>query len=98
MMHHLQPDLEQMDKAERDINQPAGKYFSWDLGRPSPVMWQDWWSRISRTGIAGDASVATAEFGQELWEVTVERLIELCWEFRSFENPPRVDHHVKREA
>lgn len=98
MMLHLQPDLVQMDQAERDIGQPAGKYFSWDRGRPSPIMWQDWWSRISRTGIAGDASVATAEFGHELWEVTVERFIELCREFRSFENPPRVDHHVKRDA
>jgi len=56
-------------------------------------MWQDWWSRISRTGIAGDAGVATAAFGRALWEVTIERFIELCREFRSFENPSRVDHH-----
>ncbi|MCK6628261.1 MAG: creatininase family protein [Anaerolineae bacterium] len=94
MMLHLQPELVQMDKAERDIGQQAGKYFNWDLGRPSSIMWQDWWSRISRTGIAGDASVATAEFGRELWEITVERFIELCREFRGFENPPRVDHHL----
>ncbi len=94
MMLHLQPELVQMDRAERDIGQPAGKYFSWDLGRPSPVMWQDWWSRISRTGIAGDATVATAGFGRELWEVTVQRFLDLCREFRSFENSPRVDHHV----
>jgi creatinine amidohydrolase len=93
MMLYLRPDLVEMSQAEADFGQLSLKYFNWDEGRPSPLAWQDWWSRFSKGGVAGDPTVATAEFGARLFEVTVERFIELVREFRTIRVRPRVDHH-----
>jgi creatinine amidohydrolase len=93
MMLYLRPDLVEMSQAQADFGQLSLKYFNWDEGRPSPLAWQDWWSRFSKDGVAGDPTVATAEFGARLFEVTVERFIELVREFRTIRVRPRVDHH-----
>ncbi len=83
MMLHLHPDLVQMDKARRDIGQLKLEYFNWDHPEPSAYAWQDWWSRFSEEGICGDAAAATAEFGQRMFEVTVDRFVEMAREFRT---------------
>ena len=93
LMLHLRPDLVDMTLAEADFGQVKLKYFNWDYGEPSVLSWQDWWSRFSNNGIAGDASVATAEFGAHCFDVTVERFVELVREFRTIKIKPRVDHH-----
>lgn len=93
MMLHLHPDRVDMSQAERDVGQLKLKYFNWDHPEPSAYSWQDWWSRFSRHGVVGDASVATAEAGARLFEVTVERFVELAREFRTIPIRPRVDHH-----
>jgi creatinine amidohydrolase len=93
MMLYLRPDLVDMAQAEADYGQLKLKYFNWDYGEPSVLSWQDWWSRFSRVGVAGDASVATAEFGRHCFSVTVDRFIELVREFRTITVKPRVDHH-----
>lgn len=93
MMLHLHPDRVQMDKAYRDIGQRKLKYFNWDYPEPSAYAWQDWWSRFSKEGICGDAGAATAEFGKRMFDVTVERFVELVREFQTIEIKPRVDHH-----
>jgi creatinine amidohydrolase/Fe(II)-dependent formamide hydrolase-like protein len=53
----------------------------------------DWWSRFSQTGVAGDPTVATAEFGRILFEETCNRMVELLQEFREIPVRLRVDHH-----
>ena len=93
MMLHLHPDLVQMDKAYRDIGQLKLKYFNWDYPEPSAYTWQDWWSRFSKEGICGDASAATPEFGRRMFELTVERFVDMVREFRQIEIRPRIDHH-----
>ena len=93
MMLHAQPGLVQMDKAERDIGQLKLKYFNWDHPAPSAYAWQDWWSRFSRNGVCGDAAAATPEFGRRMFEVTVQRFVELVREFQAIAVKPRVDHH-----
>jgi creatinine amidohydrolase len=93
MMLHLHPDLVQMDKARRDIGQLKLKYFNWDHPEPSAYAWQDWWSRFSAEGVCGDAAAATAEFGRRMFEVTVERFVEMAREFRTIPIRERVDHH-----
>jgi len=93
MMLYLRPDLVDMSQAEADFGQVTLKYFNWDHDAPSVLIWQDWWSRFSKHGVAGDPTVATAEFGARLFEVTVERFIELVREFRTIRVRPRVDHH-----
>lgn len=93
VMLHLEPEKVDMSLAERDIGQLKLKYFNWDHPEPSAYTWQDWWSRFSRIGVCGDASVATAEFGRRLFELTVERFVELAREFRTIPIRERVDHH-----
>lgn len=93
MMLHLYPERVDMSKAERDIGQLKLKYFNWDYPEPSAYAWQDWWSRFSRNGVCGDASAATAEFGRRMFELTVERFVEMVREFRTIPIRERVDHH-----
>ena len=60
---------------------------------PSPVFFQEWFSRYSKTGTVGDPTKATREKGQKFVEAVVERMIALLKEFRMREIRPRVDHH-----
>ena len=93
MMLHLRPDLVQMDKAVREIGQLKLEYFNWDHAEPSVVAWQDWWSRMSESGVCGDPTVATAEFGRALFETTVSNFLRLVREFRTIPLRPRRDLH-----
>jgi creatinine amidohydrolase len=90
---HLRPDLVQIDKAQKDINFQATEFFYWDLQSASPVFFQEWFSRYSRTGTVGDPTKATAEKGRIFVEAVVERMIALIREFRERKIAPRVDHH-----
>ena len=50
-------------------------------------------NRFSRNGVCSDAAAATPEFGRRMFEVTVQRFVELVQEFRTIPVKPRVDHH-----
>jgi creatinine amidohydrolase/Fe(II)-dependent formamide hydrolase-like protein len=93
MMLHLHPDRVDMRKAYRDVGQLKLKYFNWDYPEPSAYAWQDWWSAFSKEGICGDAAAATPAFGRRMFEVTVERFVEMVREFRTISSKGRVDHH-----
>jgi len=90
---HLRGDLVQFEKASKDINFQVSEYFYWDLEAASPVFFQEWFSRYSKTGTVGDPTKATAEKGRRFVEVVVERMVALIREFRAREIRPRVDHH-----
>jgi creatinine amidohydrolase len=93
MMLHLRSDLVQMDKAIREIGQIKLEYFNWDHSEPSLLSWQDWWSRMSESGVCGDPTVATVEFGHALFEMTVENFVRFVREFRTIPVRPRRDLH-----
>ena len=96
MMLHLRPDLVQMDKAAREVGQiKLDGFFSWDHPQPSVLAWQDWWSRMSRTGVCGDPTVATAEFGAALFETTVENFVRFVRAFRTIPLRPRRTPHER---
>jgi creatinine amidohydrolase len=90
---HLRPDLVQMDKAEKDISFAPTEFFYWDLEAPSPILFQEWFSRYSRTGTVGDPTKATAEKGAKFVAAVVDRMCALIDDFRAREIRPRVDHH-----
>ena len=94
MMLYLRPDLVQMEKAVREVGQVKLTYFNWDHPEPSALAWQDWWSRMSESGVCGDPTVATAEIGRALFETTVENLVRFVREFRTIPVRPRRDHHA----
>jgi creatinine amidohydrolase len=90
---HLRGDLVQIDKAEKDISFQATEFFYWDLQSPSPIFFQEWFSRYSRTGTVGDPTKASAEKGRQFVEAVVERMVALIREFRERTIAERVDHH-----
>jgi creatinine amidohydrolase len=94
MMLHLRPDLVQMDKAVREMGQLKLQYFNWDHPEPSVLSWQDWWSRMSESGVCGDPTVATAAFGRALFETTVDNFVRCVREFRTIPLRPRRDPHT----
>jgi creatinine amidohydrolase len=90
---YLRGDLVQMDKAETDFPPQSSEFFFWDLEKPSPVFFQEFFSRYSRTGTSGDPTKATAEKGRRFVEAVVERLVDLIRDFRARQIRPRFDHH-----
>jgi creatinine amidohydrolase len=90
---YLCGELVQFDKAKRDINFQPTEFFYWDLQSPSPVFFQEWFSRYSKTGTVGDPTKATKEKGEKFVSAVVERMVALLKEFRAREISPRVDHH-----
>lgn len=93
LLLYLRPDLVRMDLATREMGVPNLKYFNWDHPKPAAYAWMDWWSRFSKTGVAGDPTVATREFGELMFNATVERLLELMREFKQIPIKPRRDWH-----
>lgn len=93
MMLHLRPDLVEMQKAIQEWGQVKLNYFNWDHPEPSILAWQDWWSRMSESGVCGDPTVATAEFGRALFETTVENFLRFIRAFREIPLRPRRDFH-----
>jgi creatinine amidohydrolase len=98
MMLHLRPDLVQMDRAVREMGQLKLEYFNWDHPGSSILAWQDWWSCMSESGVCGDPTVATAEFGHALFETTVENFVRFVREFRTIPVRPRRDLHAEGAA
>jgi creatinine amidohydrolase len=90
---YLRGDLVQMEQAKRDIPVQRSEYFYWDLQAPSPVFFQEFFSRYSKTGTLGDPTKASVDKGQRFVAAVVERLIALIRELRAREILRRVDHH-----
>ena len=66
---YLRGDLVQMEKAERDINFQTTEFFYWDLEAPSPVFFQEWFSRYSQDRHRGRSDQGHAEKGEnDLWQ------------------------------
>ena len=85
-----------MDKAVREVKIPVSKYYwrGWIRGKgASPLRMMDEWSRITESGVIGDATVATVEKGEELYRAASEELAGLIQEFRELPIEPRVDRH-----
>ncbi|MBM3262586.1 MAG: creatininase family protein [candidate division Zixibacteria bacterium] len=93
---YLNDDAVQMDKAVKEVKIPDQKYYwrGWFRGKgASPLRMMDQWSRISETGVIGDATVATVEKGEQLYQAATRELAELIREFRTLPIEPRVDRH-----
>lgn len=93
---HLNSEAVQMDKAANETKAPVSNHFwrGWLRGKGSaPVKMMDHWSRITESGVIGDATLATAEKGERFFESAAAALAEIIREFRALSIEPRVDHH-----
>lgn len=91
---YLRPDLVKMEKAKKEIGFPISRFHWRSLTeKKAPLTMMDIWSRFSETGIAGDPTLATVDKGKKIFEMGVEKILELIKEFKDREINPRKDHH-----
>ncbi|MBI3468852.1 MAG: hypothetical protein HY000_38095 [Planctomycetes bacterium] len=72
-----------MSKAVKEIGFPKSKFHWHDLQQASPLVFMDWWSRQSKTGVIGDPTLATADKGRKVTACVVANLVALIQEFRA---------------
>jgi creatinine amidohydrolase/Fe(II)-dependent formamide hydrolase-like protein len=76
----VRPDLVDMANAPRSVPRFSSRYL--DFSSKRAVGWYARTKRMSRTGVMGDASQASREKGERIWEFMVRRLVELVEEIK----------------
>lgn len=72
---HLRAGTVQMDKARKSVPRFSNPYLDFTTRRS--VGWYGRTHKISRSGVMGDPTVATAEKGERMWAVMVEHLVRM---------------------
>lgn len=88
---HLDPDHVRMERAVCEYENFARQQVlsDFDFFTNSAVLFFDWWSKQTTSGIKGDPTVATAETGARLFEAAVSRVGEIALELRDLRQNPR---------
>jgi creatinine amidohydrolase len=90
---HLDPSRVQMEKAKKEIGMSPTRFIWMDLMMSSPVLLMDRWTRFSKTGVAGDPTLATAEKGKKVFEAVVTALMDFVREFKNYDRGTPQDLH-----
>lgn len=92
----LDPDAVFMDKAVDENSYPEGPH-AWMDWSDGPLRLMPWWNAISRTGVHGDATKATAEKGELLLAAAVNECVAFVRELRDKPLPVRWQPREKVE-
>ena len=93
---HLDPERVRTDKIVDETAFVQGEYLQMDLmGGTGVHLGEHWWSSFSPTGVAGEATKATADKGRLMFERAADNLVRLARELRDRPDPAatRVDLH-----
>jgi creatinine amidohydrolase/Fe(II)-dependent formamide hydrolase-like protein len=71
----VRPHLVDMKRAPRMVPRFSSRYL--DFTSKRSVSWYAYTERLSKSGVMGDATKATAEKGERIWAVMTRRLVEL---------------------
>jgi creatinine amidohydrolase/Fe(II)-dependent formamide hydrolase-like protein len=71
----VRPHLVDMSKAPRMVPRFSSRFL--DFTSKRSVGWYAYTKKISKSGVMGDATKATAEKGEQIWEIMTSRLVEL---------------------
>lgn len=85
-----QPQLVQMGRAAADGKWPASEFFAKDMLRGGSVSYAMRFDEISRHGVVGDPTTASAEKGEAAFATIIEALTRLVRQIQSGE----IDHFV----
>jgi creatinine amidohydrolase/Fe(II)-dependent formamide hydrolase-like protein len=77
----VRPELVKMAQAPRMIPQFSSRYLNFSSRRS--VGWYAHTEKISKSGVMGDATQATAEKGARMWAVMTLRLVELIEDLKN---------------
>jgi creatinine amidohydrolase len=95
MMLALRPDLVYMDKAPREMPLWSdGVLKDAPPDEDRPFHWGgEWWSAITKSGVVGDATIATKEKGEKLLTAQVNALVKVLKSAKEWKIRKRIDHH-----
>jgi len=97
---HLAGEKAQMDKAGDHIsryNREGTKGFQWgDAFGSGPINMMEWTSTFIEDGTYGQATLASPEKGELIFEEALSRLLQYVEEFQKRPTPERVDHHSEK--
>jgi creatinine amidohydrolase len=94
MLLRLRPDLVDMTKAVDEVEGiPTSENIYWDLAGSGPVTFLEFFSRLTPSGVMGQATLATPEKGDQVFEAASSRLVKFLVEFHEREIRPRRDLH-----
>lgn len=87
----LRPDIVQMDKAVNETMEFGSKFLDYDNERS--VSWYVHTHKISESGVMGDATKATAEKGEKMWDLMIRHMVHFV---ESIKNTPMEEIYQKR--
>lgn len=87
------PELVKMDKAKKEYGLQESEFYGWDKENNS-VVFMDWWSNVSKFGVVGDPTVATAENGKVFFDLAVNQFVKFIGEFKTWKIKERTDHKL----
>jgi creatinine amidohydrolase len=96
VMQYLDAERVRGDRIVDDNRFVQGRFLQMELAAGTGVhLGEHWWSSFSPTGVAGDATISTAEKGRLIFERAAANLVELARELRARPNPAatRIDLH-----
>jgi creatinine amidohydrolase len=83
------------DRVDREMGFEQTQRIWMDIGVPGSGvhLGEIWWSGFSKTGVAGDATVASAEKGRQIFERAARNFVEFVREFRARRDVVPEDMH-----
>ena len=85
----IAPDDVRREKIRKEIAWNVGRYWYKDFAGSGPLSYTSHHHEFSKSGVAGDPTVATSDKGRRLLEAFCERLPSLAREFREIVDHPR---------
>jgi creatinine amidohydrolase len=85
----IEPDGVRRERIGKEVAWNVGKYWYKDLAGSGPLSYTSFHHEFSKSGVAGDPTVATADKGRRLLEAFCERLPAVAREFREIVDSPR---------
>jgi creatinine amidohydrolase/Fe(II)-dependent formamide hydrolase-like protein len=67
------PHLVHMDSARASVPKFSSRYLDFTSQRSVP--WHAYTSKISKSGVMGDPTKATAEKGKRIWEIMIAHMV-----------------------
>ena len=77
----VRPHLVKMDQVRREVPEFSSRYL--DFTSKRGVLWYAYTRKISRSGVMGDPTKASAEKGKKIWEMMITHLVGLVEDLKS---------------
>jgi len=87
----VRPEVVQMDKAVNETMEFGSKFLDYDNERG--VNWYVHTHKLSASGVMGDATKATVEKGEKMWELMIHHMVRFV---ESIKNTPLEELYQKR--